>query len=193
MTHSRTEFSLPFVGLRCLAMSDPQLHVAPFQYAIDFVLPLGTDVLAGANGIVEEVRLESRMGGMNPQYQDERWLNYIVLRHKYGEFSIYGHLAFQCSTLKVGDVVSQGQRIAATGMSGLMTLPHLHFHVYHIATDGLPVSVYPTFHIPFHIHRPRYSRELEPIFTNIKLISRTWSQSAGAGEIPSPMPAPENH
>jgi len=166
--YSKTQFKLPFAGVRCLAMSDPKLHRAPFQWAIDFVLPLGTKILAAANGVVEDLFLNSRFGGSEARYHSEKWLNYIILRHDHGEFSIYGHLQARCNTLRVGDVVYQGQQIGQTGISGLMTLPHLHFHVYYLAANGSPTSICPRMSVSIHIHRSRYSRDLEPLYEAVQ-------------------------
>lgn len=67
--------------------------------------------------------------------------NYIVIDHGGGEFALYGHLRHRSAAVKVGDVVHQGQRIAAIGASGSSLMPHLHFQLQTTAGasgEGLP-------------------------------------------------------
>jgi murein DD-endopeptidase MepM/ murein hydrolase activator NlpD len=54
--------------------------------------------------------------------------NHVLIDHR-GEYSLYAHLKPGSVSVKVGDAVSQGQRIGAVGSSGSSTEPHLHFHV----------------------------------------------------------------
>lgn len=166
--YSRMTFDLPFRGLRCLAMSDPALHTNESRYAIDFLLPLGTEVLAAAPGAVEEVKLDSRVGGAERAMADDKWLNYVVLRHADSEYSIYGHLGCDSRAMSVGRCVARGEPIGVTGVSGLMTVPHLHFHVYTLNRSGEPVAMRPRLRAPIVIHRPRRSSELEQYVASVR-------------------------
>ncbi len=51
--------------------------------------------------------------------------NTIVLDHGYGLTSLYGHLS--STDVKLGDMVSRGQKIANSGATGLAGGDHLHF------------------------------------------------------------------
>ena len=51
----------------------------------------------------------------------------VILRHKYGFFSVYGHLAR--AIVRMGDEVIRGQSVGYLGNSGLSTGPHLHYEV----------------------------------------------------------------
>ena len=91
---------------------------------IDYAMPVGSPVLAAADGIVDQVTTQpngSRSYG-----------HYVVLKHD-GFYTYYAHLSK--SVVKVGQEVRQGQLIAYSGGkkgawgAGSSTGPHLHFEV----------------------------------------------------------------
>lgn len=55
--------------------------------------------------------------------------NAVVVRHAWGEYSVYGHLKPGSVKVRVGQAVKAGDVLAAVGSSGSSTEPHLHFHV----------------------------------------------------------------
>ena len=55
--------------------------------------------------------------------------NAVVVRHAWGEYSVYGHLKPGSVKVKVGQAVKAGDVLAAVGSSGSSTEPHLHFHI----------------------------------------------------------------
>lgn len=55
--------------------------------------------------------------------------NYVKIKHSDGTYTIYAHLAKDSITVKVGDVVDQGQVIGKVGNSGSSTGVHLHFEM----------------------------------------------------------------
>lgn len=55
--------------------------------------------------------------------------NVVVIRHAWGEYSVYAHLKPGSPVVKVGQKVKAGEMIARLGSSGSSTEPHLHFHV----------------------------------------------------------------
>lgn len=55
--------------------------------------------------------------------------NYVTIQHANGEYTHYAHLAAGSVTVKVGDLVKQGEVIGALGHSGNSTEPHLHFQL----------------------------------------------------------------
>jgi hypothetical protein len=55
--------------------------------------------------------------------------NYIVIDHLNGEFSVFGHIKQGSSRVRVGQMVQQGERIAAMGASGTSLFPHLHYEL----------------------------------------------------------------
>ena len=81
----------------------------------DFLVATGTSVHAVAAGKVVTAGWGGAYG-----YQ-------VVIRHPDGHYSQYGHLS-QIS-VKAGQQVREGQRIARSGSTGNATGPHLHFEI----------------------------------------------------------------
>jgi LysM repeat protein len=85
---------------------------------VDLAAPIGTPILAAADGDV----IISRFGGWNGGYG-----NYIVIRHGNGTQTLYAHAS--AINVSSGDFVKQGNVIGAVGNSGKSTGPHLHFEI----------------------------------------------------------------
>lgn len=102
-------------------------------------------VLAPADGVV--VAVENRVDDNTPGRVPGGNLygNLVVIRHAEGEFSLLGHLKKGSVTVKVGERVTSGQRIARVGNSGMSTEPHLHFHLMDTGdwktAHGLPLQL----------------------------------------------------
>lgn len=68
--------------------------------------------------------------------------NYIVIDHLNGEFSAFGHLKRGSARVRVGQMVRQGEEIAAIGQSGSSLFPHLHYELRDgtgtLKAQGLP-------------------------------------------------------
>lgn len=82
----------------------------------DFGAPVGTDVFAIANGEVVGVGIwGSAFGKHSP-----------VIKHGnlFARYVIYAHV--QNTTVKVGDKVKKGQKIAEVGLEGNTTGAHVH-------------------------------------------------------------------
>ncbi|MEV0113680.1 transglycosylase family protein [Streptomyces sp. NPDC050844] len=86
-----------------------------YHTGVDFPVATGTSVKAVAGGTV----VSSGWGG---SYGYE-----VVIRHADGKYSQYGHLS--ALTVKAGQKVGAGQRIARSGSTGNSTGPHLHFEI----------------------------------------------------------------
>ncbi|WP_435128052.1 transglycosylase family protein [Actinacidiphila sp. bgisy144] len=82
---------------------------------VDFLVGTGTAVHSVAAGTVVSAGWGGAYG-----YQ-------VVIKHADGEYSQYGHLS-QIS-VRVGQHVNEGQRIARSGATGNATGPHLHFEM----------------------------------------------------------------
>ena len=87
-----------------------------FHTGVDLAAPELTPVLAADDGVVAIV------GSTQTGYG-----NYVVLGHRSGLVTLYGHL--QRALVQPGDVVAQGQPIGLEGSTGNSTGPHLHFEV----------------------------------------------------------------
>ena len=77
----------------------------------------GTDILATADGVIEKVDRDRRIG------------NYVAIDHGHGFRTVYGHLS-QRATVKVGQQVKRGDVIGNLGNSGRSTGPHVHYAVH---------------------------------------------------------------
>lgn len=124
-------------------MSSPA-HVGKLRNAIDFIAPLGTPVLAAAEGVITYIKDDSNVGGPDPVYWS--YSNFITIKHSNGEFSRYDHLDFKSSNVRLYDKVHAGETIARVGLTGYTYLPHLHFQVfiftgYNIWTDFETIEV----------------------------------------------------
>ncbi|MCX4585414.1 transglycosylase family protein [Streptomyces sp. NBC_01481] len=86
-----------------------------YHTGVDFPVPTGTSVKAVASG-----RVVSAGWGGAYGYQ-------VVIRHADGRYSQYAHLS--ALTVRSGQQVSSGQRIARSGSTGNTSGPHLHFEV----------------------------------------------------------------
>lgn len=98
-------------------------HRAIHLYAWDFVMPIGTPVLAAGDGTVVQVEMNHEGIGY--------YANIMAIEHPNGVRTGYAHLKKESAFVKVGDHVIQGQKIALSGMTGQTLFPHLHF----FATD----------------------------------------------------------
>ncbi len=89
-----------------------------FHTGVDYAVPIGTDVLAVADGVIEKANWGKSYGVQ------------IVQRiglHSKKQWCIYAHLSE--SLVKSGDQVKKGQKIGESGNTGNSTGPHLHFEV----------------------------------------------------------------
>ena len=98
-------------------------RVAPHK-GVDFSLPVGTPIIAPADGVVEHVAYQANGAG-----------RYIKLRHGGQYTTVYMHLSRQL--VRSGQTVKKGERIGLSGNTGRSTGPHLHYE-FHI--NGRPVN-----------------------------------------------------
>lgn len=88
-----------------------------YHGALDYGVPIGTEVYAAAEGVV--LSATYRAGGLG---------NCVILQHSNGLRTYYGHGNGKFY-VEPGDVVAKGQLIMLSGNSGNSTGPHLHFEV----------------------------------------------------------------
>ncbi|MBS3147396.1 M23 family metallopeptidase [Candidatus Woesearchaeota archaeon] len=136
MAYAKNTYGLPCKKKDILVtLSDPRAHFAHFKHAIDFVIPEGSLVLSVRAGKVVDMKFDSNKGGLNPKYNDVKYLNYITLQHAGGEYSQYAHLKFKGALVKLGETVRKGQSIALSGNTGFSSTPHLHFMIFKLAKN----------------------------------------------------------
>lgn len=85
---------------------------------VDLAAPVGTPILASADGEV----IVARNSGWNGGYGA-----YVVIRHNNGSQTLYAHAS--SVIVSVGQPISQGQVIAYVGATGKATGPHVHFEI----------------------------------------------------------------
>lgn len=91
---------------------------------VDIRAPLGTPVLAIANGVVTRVNDKETADG-----------KYVIIRHddvpvdgtKMTVYSSYLHL--ESSSVEVGTKIRKGQPLGKVGLTGITTTPHLHLQI----------------------------------------------------------------
>jgi len=106
---------------------DPFTRRLSFHGGVDIATPIGTNVMATADGEVIHAGWGEGYGVL------------VVLKHKYGYTSWYGHLSR--ILVKKGDIIKQGQIIAISGNTGRTTGPHLHFEIRRFNTRKNPFEV----------------------------------------------------
>ena len=104
-------------------------HTTPDSYyAVDFAMPIGTDIYAARGGIVFEVASTNFRGGLDRE-RDGAAANLIRIMHDDGSQAVYAHLNWNTIRVRPGDRVERGEYIADSGNTGFSTGPHLHFAV----------------------------------------------------------------
>lgn len=97
---------------------------------MDFLVGLGTDVLATADGQVISVSRSARGQG-----------NVVEIAHPYrGYTTVYAHLSDMF--VRKGQLVTRGMAIARVGSTGMSFMPHLHYEVRQYGQVRDPVHYY---------------------------------------------------
>jgi murein DD-endopeptidase MepM/ murein hydrolase activator NlpD len=85
-----------------------------YHTGVDFAVPQGTEVIAVADGKIENANWGKSYGTQAVQKVAGGWV-------------IYAHLSKL--DVKAGDVVKAGQKIGSSGNTGNSSGPHLHFEM----------------------------------------------------------------
>jgi len=93
----------------------PKKGASTYHKGVDFAVPIGTAVMASCGGTVTRAGWGSGYGYC------------VYIQHPDGRSTRYGHLSKVL--VKAGQTVSQGQKIALSGNTGVSTGPHLHFEI----------------------------------------------------------------
>ena len=93
----------------------PTAGASAFHNGIDFAAPVGTQVRAGADGVVVRT---GRNGGLG---------NVVWIDYGNNVVAEFNHLSE--ALVKPGDVVRRGQAVALTGNTGVSTGPHLDYRL----------------------------------------------------------------
>ncbi|HQK99252.1 MAG TPA: peptidoglycan DD-metalloendopeptidase family protein [Smithellaceae bacterium] len=103
----------------------PILRIHRPHHGIDYAAPTGTPVSATADGRVT-------FSGYKGQYG-----KLVILSHRNGMQTYYGHLSRIAPGVGAGKTVQQGDLMGYVGMTGLATGPHLH---YEMRQNGRPIN-----------------------------------------------------
>jgi len=142
-TTTRSAFLFPLGGKGPFLCSQGQggrfTHFYPAtQHAIDFECPIGTPVVAIANGKIREVRDQETAGGIHVSSL-YRW-NSISINLEDGGLLDYVHIRAGSARVKVGDSVTAGQIICETGDVGFCPTAHLHIQLTASAAKDAPTK-----------------------------------------------------
>ena len=96
--------------------------------AIDFAMPVGTEIYAARDGIVVKVVEHHNRNCL--QKNCAEYNNLILIYHSDGTFGDYAHLKKNGALVREGDYVDAGQLIGYSGNTGYSSNPHLHFEVF---------------------------------------------------------------
>jgi len=101
--------------------TDPYSGAREFHAGSDLAAPLGTPILAVADGVVSFTGRRGTYGGL------------ITIEHTVGGHrvtSYYAHLYDYGIHVATGDTVAAGQQIGDVGSAGKSTGPHLHLEIH---------------------------------------------------------------
>ena len=123
-------YNLPFKKGKKFKVSQGYNGIVTHQKvnALDFVMPIGTDIYAAREGVVIKVVDHNTKTCVTKGCLE--YNNLILIYHSDGTFSDYAHIDTNSAKVKAGDKVVKGQLIAKSGNIGWSTNPHLHFEVF---------------------------------------------------------------
>ncbi len=107
----------------------PFYKMLRMHQGIDFTVPIGTDVYATGDGVVQLVETAPRGEGTR-----------IIINHSFGYTTKYAHLSHVL--VSKGQKVKRGQVIALSGDSGTSIWPHLHYEVQKNGKIHNPVNYF---------------------------------------------------
>jgi murein DD-endopeptidase MepM/ murein hydrolase activator NlpD len=100
-----------------------------YHQGVDLAAPVGTQVMAARDGVVEQVGSDPVLG------------NVVVVGHEGGYQTVYGHLRVILVALNQG--VRSGMIIGEVGSTGRSTGAHLHFEVRRKGSSRDPLPLLP--------------------------------------------------
>ena len=117
------------------AAEPPGFGAAHFHAGVDIANSSGTPIFAADDGVVASVQ-DSMLNGVLIGYG-----RHVVIAHQNGMMTLYGHL--NAYSVKVGQVVHQGDLIGVMGSTGNSSGPHLHFELRVNNTPVDPMAYLP--------------------------------------------------
>lgn len=113
------------------ARMHPVLQTLRAHKGVDYAAPVGSRIMATADGVVSFVGVQGGYG------------NVIILKHDKTYSTVYGHMSAFARGMRPGTRVSQGDVIGYVGQTGLASGPHLHyeFRVNDVQIDPLSTTI----------------------------------------------------
>jgi murein DD-endopeptidase MepM/ murein hydrolase activator NlpD len=108
-------------------------YFAQSFHAFDFRCPVGTPLLAMADGVITILSEEATASGIHCDNL-YRW-NAIGLRTERGITVMYVHIQPHSALVALGDTVREGQPLCLSGNIGFSPEPHVHIEA-HVAAQG---------------------------------------------------------
>jgi murein DD-endopeptidase MepM/ murein hydrolase activator NlpD len=121
-----------------LARFHPILGLWRAHRGVDYAAPLGSKVVATADGTVDFLGERGDLGKL------------VILQHQNRFRTYYGHLNGFAPGLAPGNIIETGQVIGYVGMTGLATGPHVHYE-FHVLTGAGEWTSMPA---PEHVEAP---------------------------------------
>lgn len=112
----------PFAGSYPITQRYGETVTSSFHTGIDYACPLGTPILASADGVVMAAGWDATGFG-----------NRVIILHDGHHATLYAHL--QTVAVFVSQKVQQGDMIGMSGSTGNSTGPHLHFEARSVWHD----------------------------------------------------------
>lgn len=129
--------------------SDPSNY-----YAIDIVMPEGTDICAARGGILVEKKDNRKKGIWN---KITKSANYAKIQHEDSSFALYAHLKHKTITKQIGDYIKENECFAKSGDTGNSSGPHLHFSIMRTYKEH-------EYAIPFKLYKN--NQLIDPVYMN---------------------------
>lgn len=107
--------------------NNPFSHHDDLRYAFDLLIPLDTEVLAMADGVVTHINDDNRPGDPCHEGGDQScqpFANFVVVRHADGTSTIHKHL--NDVLVAEGASLARGDLLGRSGTTGWSTTPHVH-------------------------------------------------------------------
>lgn len=101
--------------------------------AVDFDVPLGTNIYSAGDGIVSALQSDCTAGGNDPALAGKD--NYLyIYSSKEKLIFCYRHLD-PFNNIKLNDKIRKGDLLGRVGLTGYAVSPHLHFVIYEITEN----------------------------------------------------------
>lgn len=148
---AQARYQLPFPGGQDIQVGQIwggrlSTHQTPeSRYAIDFIVPIGTPVLAARAGTVVDIDQRYTEGGKDPALK----ANHVLILHDDGTMGLYSHFSPNSTQVRFGQKVEAGTLIGYSGNTGYSYGPHLHFSVLTNARTGVGVDRYLSHQVKF--------------------------------------------